>query len=309
LHKETISTPRLALIALLFASMVAGLAFSSQPLNISVTPQYTVRLDSNQSIMTFISNATGGTPYPGQLNLSSSYTYQWYIQKNTTCPGINPVYKYQIPNLKYSPTGVTSNCMLTVQASDYLANSVFGSTGRIMVNPALNATGILNQTAYNITQGQNVTVSMVSAPTGGTPPYRYQWLIARSIGGPFLSSTANSICAVNPNSLNCVIRSNSSTPTGLYDLQLSYSDSATAAPMLLSKTILLRIAPNLKASSSSVATTSSATTTSTSTTSSTTSSTTTTIIPQTPLGSSIEIATDVKGIAVHWLDTVLKYLV
>ena len=267
--------------------------------------------------MTFTATASGGTPFPGQ---NSTYTYQWYVQKGTSCPGINTAYRYQIPVLRYSPTGMTSNCILDVQATDYLGTTVYSSTAKIVVNPLLYSTGILSRSAYNANQVQTVTVSMPE-PTGGTPPYRYQWSIGSSIEGTLSSAAANSLCSVNPNSLNCVFITNGSTNPGVYNFELSYSDSSTMPPSLLSKHILVMIktSANLTASTTYPTTTAMATTTAT--TVQTTSVYTTTAPPATtsiaqstapaflPMGGPINIISEGQTLAVNLLKRILRFIV
>ena len=284
--------------------MLAGAAFSQQ-LNMTVSPNSTIYLDANQSMISFTATATGGVPFPGQ---NSIYTYQWNVQKGTSCPGINPTYKYLIPVLTYSPGGTTSNCIMVVQATDYVGNTVFGSTGRIIVNTRLYSNGILNRSSYNVTQGQNAIISM-QAPTGGTPPYNYQWLAATRISGTFSPTTANSMCAVNPNSLNCVLLTNSSTQPGIYEFELNYSDSASVPTPHLSQAVIIRILPSKTVGIYTLKTTSIASTTVAATTSS--SSSTTSIMPTTTISmpNPIDVVTDAGSVIVNWLTRLLSYII
>lgn len=309
---------RAALLTVLLASLFAGAAFSQQ-LNITVSPRSTVHLDANQSLMNFTAMVTGGTPFPGQ---NASYNYQWSVQKGTACPGIIPAYHYQLPTLRYTPTSATANCIMVVQASDYLGNTTFGATGVVMVNPRLYSPGTLNITAYSIVQGQNSTVTM-QAPMNGTPPYHYQWLAATSIGGNLSSTTANALCAVNPNTLNCVFDTSASTTPGFYEFELRYSDSSTLPPSLFSKSALIKVtlsnAPvtsTIAAAATSSASTSIPTSTATTSTHTTsvptttaTQTTTKTTIPQVSIMKPNHFVSDGWALGIKWINTVLKYLV
>jgi hypothetical protein len=206
--------------------------------------------------------------------------------------------------------------MVTVQVTDYSGNTVLSSTGMILANPQLRASVILNRTSYNVTQGQNVTISDVM-PTNGTLPYHYQWLTANYIGGPFSSSVANSLCAVNPNTLNCVFAPTASTHPGLYEFELEISDSAYAPTTFVTKPIIVRVVALPGASTTTAnATTTTAATTVSSTTFRTTSSATTTMpttsvpsTPATPVVQATQAASSLWTTAVNWLDTALRYIV
>ena len=300
------------MVTVLLASVLAGMAFAAQPLNITVSPSANLYLDANQGIMNFNATASGGTPFPGQ---NSTYTYQWYALKNTSCPGINPLYKYQIPMLSYAPTSETTNCIVVAQATDYFGNTVFGLTGIIVVNPSLKITPTLSRSGYNVTQGQSITIS-ANAPINGTAPYNYQWFAATSVGGLFRSSTANALCAVNPNTLNCVFTPNVSTQPGLYELELRFSDSAYVPAVLVSTPIIVRVVALAGANAVTTSTTTTANTTTSSTvktTSSVSTVPTTSIIytpvPATPIAQATKAASTIWSTAVSWLDTALRYIV
>lgn len=316
MKNRKIDYARSLIFAAVIASFIAATAFSA-PLSVTViSPGSTVYLDSNQSIINFTATASGGTPFPGQNTI---YTYQWYIQKGSSCPGINPTYQYQIPTLRYSPTGATANCMIVAQATDYLGATVTATTGTVVVNPAFSSNGVLTRTSYNVTQGQNVTISM-APPIGGTLPYHYQWLASFSLNGEMVASTANSICAVNPNTLNCVFTTNSQTQTGLYDFQLSSWDSATIPTKLLSKSIVVMVKASVQGSNSVGSTTSTINATTTvatttmpeqskttipTTTQPTTSAATTTVPYAPPKGGSTNIFSSGWNALVKWIDKLL----
>jgi hypothetical protein len=300
---------RSVLQAVLLASLLAALPVSAA-LSVSISPQASFYLDANQSSVNFTANAIGGIPFGPQHN---SYTYQWSVQKNTTCPGYASIYAHYGQTLYYAPNGTTNDCIFSVQVSDYTGNSTSSVTRQLVVNPQLQSPGSIGRGAYTIYSSQNSTVS-VNALVGGTPPYHYQWLASGGIGASLTASTANSICPTTSGTPDCVFAANSSTAPGLYSFQLQYWDSASTPTVLTSNIAVVRVGPSKNQSIGAVksTTTLNSSTTSTSASTSVSSSATTTVaqsVPASPLVSAENTAVGAARQIENWIKDLIRYVV
>jgi hypothetical protein len=299
--------PRSLVLVALLSTILAAAPLAAN-FTVSISPQSSFYLDANQSAVNFTSLATGGIPFGPQHNL---YIYQWSVQKNTTCPGFASIYAHFLSTLYYAPNGTTKGCVFNILVADNTGNSTSSSTRLIVVNPQMRANGTISRTKYTLFAGQSSIIS-VNIPTGGTPPYHYQWLVSGSITLPLSAYTANSLCSLSADTPTCVFAANASTTPGVYTFQLQYWDSASIPTVLTSNTVVVRVGPSKNATSTvAAATTSVSSTTSTTSTIPTTSSTTTVVqsIPATPLSSTETIVSDAVQQIKGWIKALIGYVV
>src|SRR5467141_2538846 len=181
----------------------------------AVTPSAPT-IDAGQSIM-LTSHASGGTP---------TLSYRWY--SDGTC------------NLAItgatSPTYVTTPSVTTTYAylvtdSAYAPVSQCSAANIITVSPALVA-GAITPSGPTIDNGQSITLA--SAPSGGTTPYSYQWYSAASCpSGSLISGASSSTYSASPTSTTTysyqVIDSSQGSPSSS---QCSPGDLVTVSPPL-----------------------------------------------------------------------------
>ncbi len=298
---------RYILLAALLSIILAAAPLAAN-FTVSISPQSSFYLDANQSAVNFTALATGGIPFGPQHNL---YIYQWSVQKNTTCPGFASIYAHFLSTLYYAPNGTTKGCVFNILVADNTGNSTSSSTRIIVVSPQMKSNGTISKTQYTIYPGQNSTIS-INIPTGGTPPYHYQWLVSGSLDSSLSAFTANSVCALASNTHTCVFAPNASTTPGVYTFQLQYWDSASIPTVLTSNTVVVRVGPSKNATSTAASvTTSVPSTTSTTSTIPTTSSSTTVAqsIPATPLSSTETIVSDAVQQIKGWIKALIGYVV
>ncbi len=142
-----------------------GVTVKATP-TVSISPTSVV-MDRGQSV-TITATPAGGT---------GTFTYVWSVASGS-CPGFA---NSGASTLSYTPSGTTSNCVLTVTLTD--TGTTGGSTPALTANPA-SPTSVTVDTLLSVTisptsvvmdLGQSVTIT--ASPSGGTGTYAYTWSI------------------------------------------------------------------------------------------------------------------------------------
>ncbi len=197
-------------------SLSAG---SPTPLNPSI--------DTGQSI-TLTANPSGGT---------TPYTYKWYSSTGSSCSSSGTaVASGNSVTVTNSPT---SNTLFCYTVTDSAANSPVTLTSGntlVTVNSSL-LVGSPTPSNPSIDTGQSITLT--ANPSGGSPPYSYQWYSSpsgacRSSGDKVASG--NSVTVTN-------------SPTSNTLFCYSVSDTSTNPPVLTSGNSLVTVNPSLSAGS------------------------------------------------------------
>ncbi len=194
----------------------------ASPLSITISPTTEV-LDVSQSA-TFTATATGGT---------GTLTYTWSVDSGS-CPGFT---NSGLATLTYSPSGPTTNCVLTVSVEDADGHTAEPTTAAaVTVNSQLStpATPTISAAALDVNQSETVTGTI---PTGGTAPYAWTWLVSVN-GGTYATATE---CATDSGTgatagatETCAIAANALTSGDTYTFELKVTDSATSPAVVTS---------------------------------------------------------------------------
>ena len=144
---------------------------------VSIAPT-SVTMDQGQ-VLTITATPSGGT---------GSFSYSWTIVSGS-CPGFSsPTSTGSTPHVAYTPSGTTTNCVLTVTMSDTgtlpFTNPPLNPTPltatpatptTILVNAALSV-AMTPSTPQSMDWNQHITIGTVVS--GGTGPFTYSWAIA-----------------------------------------------------------------------------------------------------------------------------------
>ncbi len=152
----------------------------------AITPS-SPTIDIGQSITLTASPSAGTTPY----------AYQWYSA--ASCLSGNLISGATGSTLVTSPTSTTTYSYRTTDSSQGSPAASTCSAGDVVaVSPSLVA-GAITPSSPSIDVGQSATLT--SNPSGGTPPYSYQWYSAASCPSTSLISGATfSIYSTSPTS-------------------------------------------------------------------------------------------------------------
>ena len=181
-------------------------------LSVSTISPSSPTIDKGQTVV-LTENPAGGTP---------PYTYQWYAGSSCTSP-LSGATKF---NLSVSPVTTTTYSVLVNDTSTIQASQC-SSGDLVTVNPTLSA-GIITPKNPNIDAGQSVT--LVSAPSGGTSPYRYQWYDGSSCVSPISGATASAFPA---------------SPTTMSTYTVLVTDSSSAPSSQCSSSTVVSVNPKL----------------------------------------------------------------
>ncbi len=189
----------------------------ASPLSVTIAPT-AVTLDQGQSV-TETATATGGT---------GTLTYTWSIASGS-CPGFA---NSGAATLTYSPSGTSTNCVLTVTVEDADGHTAQPATSAaVTVNSELAApaTPTVSATALDVNQAETVTGTI---PSSGTPTYAWTWLVSVS-GSAYAAETE---CTTNGGTgaaagatETCTLAAARLTAGDTYNFELKVTDSATTA--------------------------------------------------------------------------------
>ena len=123
-------------------------------------------------------------PSGGALVSPGGYTYQWYAGTYSTCTADSKIAGATFATYPASPASSQYYCY---EVTDANGTHAYSPTDPLTVNPPL-VGGTAGPVGPVIDAGQSVTLT--SSPTGGTPPYVYQWFASNGCSGAGLIPTA-----------------------------------------------------------------------------------------------------------------------
>jgi hypothetical protein len=154
--------------------------------SVSISPT-SAKIKVGESV-TFTSTVSGGVP---------GYSYKWYLNGTEVSGAISPTWTFA------PVTSGTYNVYLNV--TDSIHNTAKSNTASVTVAPPLQVS--ISPTSASILVGQSVTFT--STPSGGYPPYSYQWYL----GGVQVSGATSSTWTFTP------------TASGIYYVYLQVKDA------------------------------------------------------------------------------------
>ena len=130
------------------------ICYETPSFSVSISPPSVV-MDVGQS-QTFTSTVSGGTP---------PYSYQWYLDDSPVLGATNPTWAF-------TPTSPGSY-EIYLNVTDNMGVTTKSNIASVTVNPTLTVS--ISPTSVVMDLGQSQT--FLSAVSGGTPPYSYQWFL------------------------------------------------------------------------------------------------------------------------------------
>jgi hypothetical protein len=155
-------------------------------LSVTISPT-TAKIKVGESV-TFTSTVSGGVP---------GYSYKWYLNGTEVSGAISPTWTFT------PVTSGTYNVYLNV--TDSIHNTAKSNIASVTVAPPLIVS--ISPTSASILVGQSVTFT--STPSGGYPPYSYQWYL----GGVQVSGATSASWTFTP------------TTSGIYYVYLQVKDA------------------------------------------------------------------------------------
>ena len=186
-----------------------------------VVPTPTVNynpVDAGQQVM-FAVSPSGGSGL-------GTYTYAW-SGLPAGCTSAN------LATITCSPTAA-GTYSVTVAVTDSNDNTVTSALA-FTVNSALTVQ-TPTPSSQTIDQGQKATITD-SAPTTGTSPYVYQWLVE----APGASSFTDATGCYLPTPLTCSFATSSSTVSGTYSFELQVTDSSGSPSTVASSPVKVTV--------------------------------------------------------------------
>ena len=182
----TVSTPSVTISV--DAPLANGTIGASQTICHNATP----------AGLTNVTSPTGGT---------GTYTYQWQSAAALAGPFANIG---AATNPTYSPGALAATTYYRRQETSGACGTVSSNTITIAVDPVSTA-GVIGA-AQTICNGATpTTLTITTAPTGGSGNYTYQWQSAAVLAGPYLSISGATNTSYSPSAL---------TSTTYYELQV-----------------------------------------------------------------------------------------
>ena len=226
------------------------------PITISNPFPLSQTVDRLQQVSITVSSVAGG---------KSPYTYQWLdtvpgsatFSSATIC--VNPHSLTCFFNT--SESTVTGNYRFKLQVTDKKGAVANSLAANVIINTKLMA-GSVTPPAAGILQGDSITLQ--ANPSGGTPPYVYQWY---SVKNTSPCATAGIIIS------GAVLPTYNAAPTNSIYYCYRIADSATTPVYNYSGTVLVTVTPRISTTTVSTVSTTSAVTSTTTETSTTTVST------------------------------------
>ncbi len=120
------------------------------------------------STATLSAHPSGGT---------GSYAYLWYGGDSATCSSDTAIAGQTASSLSAKPTSSTYYCYALSDQSVGLPSAVLSATVEVLVQEPFSA-GAVGPSGPTIVLGQSLSLS--ANPSGGTPPYTYQWYAGSS---------------------------------------------------------------------------------------------------------------------------------
>jgi hypothetical protein len=156
------------------------------PLSVTISPT-TAKIKVGESV-TFTSTVSGGVP---------GYSYQWYLNGTEVSGATSSTWAFA------PVTSGTYNVYLNV--TDSIHNTAKSNIASVTVAPPLTVS--ISPTSASILVGQSLTFT--STPSGGYPPYSYQWYL----GGVQVSGATSGMWTFTP------------TTSGIYYVYLQIKDA------------------------------------------------------------------------------------
>ena len=210
-----------------------GEYFTLNPaLTINIITPSTSHIDAGQSV-----SVDGATPTTG----TSPYTYQWYAK----APGSGSYSATEGNSLCASPQSIqcdfnttssttlgTYNFEISAKDSADTPTTALSTNVSITVNAPLAVTAP-TPASQKVDQGQTATLTAIM-PSGGVPPYSYQWTASTDNGTTY--SVATSYCSTSSGSglsggatVTCTFNTHTSTTPGNYLFKIGVMDSSLNA--------------------------------------------------------------------------------
>ncbi len=146
--------------------------------SVAINPSATQNLDLGQFV-NFIALATGFHGPPP--------TYQWYEGVSSTCTSDALITGAVGGAYTYKPTATGTTYICTSASSGGV--TVYSNTVEVVTNPALSTPAAYPSSATYV-PGQ--VINIIVQPSGGTPPYNYQWFNATSGPGTLIPGATSS---------------------------------------------------------------------------------------------------------------------
>ncbi len=191
----------------------------------SITPG-SPAIDLGQSLSLTTSSPTGGT---------GPYRLQWLSGASSICSSDGAVSAANGSSYTITPAQSTYYCVEYRDSSQgYPTATVYSGVDLVLVNSAL-AAGSISPGNAVIDYGQSILLSS-SAPSGGTPSYKYQW-----------REGSSTTCSADVALSGATASSMTASPTSNTYYCVQYTDSSlgTPAQIVYSTAILVTVDPQL----------------------------------------------------------------
>ncbi len=196
-------------------------------MDVGQTGLFTAQISANGGVGPFTTNLVivGSPGSLGSQSLSNGGSYTFSYAPLSTGSPVN--FEAVANDTGTSPNYMFNSASLPITVNPKLSHGTESITGVTPPGCTSLPTCIVSSSKTSITIDQNEGAILTgTAPSGGTPPYSYQWLASYN-GGAYSATDANTLCGASAQSTTCNFLTTTSNPIGPYTFVLSESDGAT----------------------------------------------------------------------------------